>query len=128
MAMRDLDGPDERATHRLAAAIHWNESDDVAISWNAQVRAGEFYNLHGLSKTLDEARRLEAELERKKPKCFGCGHVCPTDKHCERCGGDPLLDDDQLCVTCVRDTPPDPEPSNPEAEDTRNSWSMGVAR
>lgn len=68
MAHRDLDGPDESATHRLAAAIHWAESDCVAISWSAQLRAAAFYNDYGLARALDECVRLEALRLRADPE------------------------------------------------------------
>jgi hypothetical protein len=51
---------EERAARRLARAMHWSESTDVAISWSAQERAQDFYNANGLAATLNEARRLEA--------------------------------------------------------------------
>ncbi len=60
---------EDRAASRLARAIHFAESTNVATSWSAQERAQEFYNTHGLSKTLDYAARMEAvsleEIERE---------------------------------------------------------------
>ena len=73
MAHRDLDGPDERAVHQLAAAIHWAESDACAISWSAQTRAADFYNAHGLARTLDEIFRLERKVQRDEEKSEGAG-------------------------------------------------------
>lgn len=56
----DVPGPDVRAVLRLACAIHHAESTDVSISWAAQERAREFFNEHGLARTLDRATELEA--------------------------------------------------------------------
>jgi hypothetical protein len=60
MAMRDLEGPEETCTLRLARAIHAAESDSCATSWSAQVRAEVFQNAYGLARALDECTRLEA--------------------------------------------------------------------
>jgi predicted GNAT family N-acyltransferase len=51
---------DEKLVLELAIAIHYNESDGAAVSWSAQVRAQDFYNEHGLAKSLDELFRLQA--------------------------------------------------------------------
>jgi hypothetical protein len=64
----DVPDTDERAVLELACAIHHAESDRVAVSWEAQERAAQYFNTHGLSKTLDEMFRLEAA-----PKCGGKG-------------------------------------------------------
>jgi hypothetical protein len=46
-------GVEDRAALHLAQAIHRAESSATVISWSAQERAQDFYNHHGLSKTLD---------------------------------------------------------------------------
>lgn len=51
---------EDRAARRLARAIHNAESTNVATSWSAQERAQDFYNAHGMVKTLNECLRLEA--------------------------------------------------------------------
>lgn len=53
-------GPEVRAVHDLARAIHYSESTECSVSWEAQERAREFFNLHGFVKTLDEMFRLKA--------------------------------------------------------------------
>ena len=67
--MRAMCGPDrvgtvpnveECSALRLASAIHFAESTNVAVSWSAQERAQDYINTHGLAKALDEATRLEA--------------------------------------------------------------------
>jgi len=45
---------------RLARAIHASESTHCVTSWDAQVRAENFYNAHGLAAALDECERVEA--------------------------------------------------------------------
>lgn len=32
--------------------------------------------------------------------CEHCGHTCPTDNHCLKCGGDPMIPGDVLCADC----------------------------
>ncbi len=59
----DVPGPDVRAVLRLARAIHRTESTNVSISWPAQERAREFFNEHGLARTLDRATELEATVD-----------------------------------------------------------------
>lgn len=54
------DGVEDKAARQLACAIHYAESDDVAVSWSAQERAMDFFNTNGLADTLDEIFRLEA--------------------------------------------------------------------
>jgi hypothetical protein len=44
---------------QLAMAIHVSESTDCAVSWDAQERAQDYYNEHGLGLTLDEIERLK---------------------------------------------------------------------
>lgn len=56
----DTPGVETRAVRRLSRTIHWAESHDCAISWDAQQRALDYYNAHGLAATLDEATRYEA--------------------------------------------------------------------
>lgn len=34
--------------------------------------------------------------------CEHCGHACPTDRHCPKCGGDPMVPGDRLCADCDR--------------------------
>ena len=48
-----------RAILKLARAKHRSESDYVAVSWEAQQWALEYYNSQGLGAALDEAFRLE---------------------------------------------------------------------
>lgn len=55
-------GTEDKAALALARAIHASESSDVSISWSAQERAQEFFNQHGLEKTLDEIVRLGGSL------------------------------------------------------------------
>jgi hypothetical protein len=48
-------GTDEAAVHDLARAYQMLEEPDyVSISWKNQVKAANYFNSHGLSKTLDE--------------------------------------------------------------------------
>jgi len=49
---------EDRAALQLAQAIHFSESDHCVVSWEAQERAEEFFNAHGLAATLDEIARL----------------------------------------------------------------------
>lgn len=53
-------GVEDRAALRLARAIHASESTHCVTSWSAQERAQDFFNEHGLARTLDECERLEA--------------------------------------------------------------------
>lgn len=32
--------------------------------------------------------------------CKKCNHVCPVGLICDKCGGDPMIDDDTLCIDC----------------------------
>ena len=53
-------GVENRATMRLAYAIHAAESTHCVTSWSAQERAEAYFNKHGLYDTLGECERLEA--------------------------------------------------------------------
>ena len=35
------------------------------------------------------------------PECTKCKHECPSNGElCEKCGGDPMIQGDTLCVDC----------------------------
>lgn len=55
-----------------------------------------------LTTALRSVRRAIAETVDRPtaPSCAKCGHQCPTDRHCEKCGGDPITTGDRLCVDC----------------------------
>lgn len=38
--------------------------------------------------------------ESPKLVCKDCGHSCPDDRPCDKCGSDPMLPGDTLCVDC----------------------------
>jgi len=38
------------------------------------------------------------------PECENCGHECPQDKECEKCGDDPMVEGDDICVDCHYET------------------------
>jgi hypothetical protein len=51
---------DERAVHILARVYQEKEDPTYwATSWANQVKAADFYNAHGLARTLDEILRLD---------------------------------------------------------------------
>jgi hypothetical protein len=55
-------GVDERACLILARCYKdQHQPPAVAVSWADQVKACEFFNLHGLAATLDECLRLDPE-------------------------------------------------------------------
>lgn len=33
--------------------------------------------------------------------CERCGHVCPPEVRCPKCGGDPMQPGDRLCIDCA---------------------------
>ena len=73
----EVPGTEDRAAFRLARAIHASESTDVATSWSAQERAQDFFNAHGLARTLDECERLERHNFETRPTCEMCGEPGP---------------------------------------------------
>lgn len=48
----------ERVILDLAVAIHRRRSKASAVSWQAQVEAGEYFRKHGLEKTMDRVVEL----------------------------------------------------------------------
>ena len=61
--------------------------------------------------------------------CQQCGHTCPVDRVCARCGGDPMEPGDRLCVVCdaaERDTP-EADPRQPGDDDGREYGHPGDA-
>jgi hypothetical protein len=49
---------EDKAARELAMAIHVSESTSCVVSWEAQQRGQDYFNEHGLGKTLDEIFRL----------------------------------------------------------------------
>lgn len=57
-------GVEDHAALDLAMAIHRSESTHCVVSWDAQERAQDYFNTHGLAATLDEIVRLQGcEIE-----------------------------------------------------------------
>ena len=50
---------EDKAARELSMAIHVSESTHCVVSWEAQKRAQDYFNEHGLGATLDEIARLE---------------------------------------------------------------------
>lgn len=53
------DNTEDKAARELSMAIHVSESTSCVVSWNAQQRAQDYFNEHGLGPTLDEILRLK---------------------------------------------------------------------
>lgn len=53
------DSPHVQIARKLARVIHAAESDDCVTSWSAQERAMNYFNEHGMLKTMDELLRLD---------------------------------------------------------------------
>ena len=49
---------EDSAALDLSMAIHVSESTNSIVSWDAQQRAQDYFNEHGLADTLDEILRL----------------------------------------------------------------------
>lgn len=62
LAMRSVDGPEEKAVLILAEAIRNAEHPDDIITWKMMVRAADYYNANGLARTLDECERLSPDI------------------------------------------------------------------
>jgi len=89
----EVPGTEDRAALRLARAIHRSESTDVATSWSAQERAQDFFNAHGLARTLDECERLERHNFETRPTCETCGEPGPDIR---------FRSDARVCDACAR--------------------------
>ena len=55
----DVPPPEARAVLMLASALHRSRSSRVAVSWEAQCEAADYFNEHGLGKTLDRIVELD---------------------------------------------------------------------
>ena len=59
---------------------------------------------NGLCYVEAVVRRLEQVLadltNAPHDKCAMCGHQCPKDRVCDKCGSDPMAHGDSLCVDC----------------------------
>jgi hypothetical protein len=53
---------EEKAVLDLASALHRSRSTNVAISWEAQQEAVDYYNAHGFIQTLTRMHQLESQL------------------------------------------------------------------
>jgi hypothetical protein len=52
------DNTEDKAARELSLAIHVSESTSCVVSWEAQKKAQDYFNEHGLGSTLDEIQRL----------------------------------------------------------------------
>jgi len=57
---------------RLATAMHFAESDDCVVSWEAQERAETFFNEQGASAAISEILRCQALIPEKTDLCRDC--------------------------------------------------------